>query len=228
MADNDEIAYPRLDELAQETSQVGLLQFEWPVDQEGHWIERMVGSGKTLAQTGSYDVVRRRGGPLKFYRPLEKNPGLWRQFAEFDASAQSAIRFADQFGLLTTGDWCGLPQFAELAEILLKLADLLDGNDRESAASIFTIAMRGRPTLTTGIRRLGETNRFDFVLSPLSLASALLLQAGQAITGNQQFRRCRACPTWFRLGGGTTVRREFCSDRCRVAWSRRQKRELGR
>jgi hypothetical protein len=53
-----------------------------------------------------------------------------------------------------------------------------------------------------------------------------LLQAAQAITGNLHFRRCANCSTWFRYGSGTshTVRRQFCSDRCRVAWARSSKR----
>ena len=76
--------------------------------------------------------------------------------------------------------------------------------------------------------------KFEWRFVPHSLRDALLFQAAEAIAGNRRFQRCRNehCPNWFQLGprsaaeGNRTVtaRRQFCSDRCRVASARRQKR----
>jgi hypothetical protein len=61
---------------------------------------------------------------------------------------------------------------------------------------------------------------------PISLRSALLIQAGEAIIGNRHFRRCKNYTVWFQVGSGAnTPRREFRQDKCHVAGARRHKRE---
>ena len=102
-------------------------------------------------------------------------------------------------------------------------------------AATLLFAHTGLPNMKEAVFWFHERPEFLFV--PLTLRDALLHQAGLAITGNRRFRRCRnqGCANWFRLGpqlkrtGGVarsfTARREFCSDRCRVAHARRQRRE---
>jgi hypothetical protein len=79
-----------------------------------------------------------------------------------------------------------------------------------------------------------KPGKFEWRFVPHSLRDALLFQAAEAIAGNRRFQRCRneGCPNWFQLGPHTaaegnrtiTARRQFCTDRCRVASARREKR----
>jgi len=102
-----------------------------------------------------------------------------------------------------------------------------------AAALLFN---RDLPTMRQGILWYpNQPERYHYKLFPVSLRDALLHQAGEAISGNRSFRRCRneGCLNWFRLGPHDasegrktyTARREFCSDRCRVSSARRQKKE---
>jgi hypothetical protein len=209
-------------------------RFVWPVDQDGYTIEhvrcnQLVGIGNDR----EYDQIRPRGGPLRFYHPLEED-GLWLRFAETCNSAEGVLSFVGEFGLLT-----GLPERLDslvgTATLIHWINEHLKSDNRMSALQVF---------LGSGLPRLKEAilwheqrpEAFEFRLIPLTLRDALLHQAGEAITGKRRFRRCRneSCPNWFRLGPRAntgegrrtyTARREFCSDRCRVAWARRHKKE---
>jgi hypothetical protein len=67
---------------------------------------------------------------------------------------------------------------------------------------------------------------FVFEHVPRTLGSALLIQAGEAVAFNQDWRPCRndGCRNWFQIGKGkSTQRRRFCSDNCRVTHAHRQK-----
>src|SRR5205814_3277557 len=78
--------------------------FEWPVDQHGYEIEhvpaRETGLGTILSGgDDAHDVIRARGGPPRYYRPME-HPGLWRRFAETDGPPDRLLGFVSEFGLL--------------------------------------------------------------------------------------------------------------------------------
>ena len=62
---------------------------------------------------------------------------------------------------------------------------------------------------------------------PMNLLGAMWLQVAGELTKGIQFRQCKWCPNWFPYGPGTVHKRnkEFCSDRCRKAWNRHQKKE---
>jgi hypothetical protein len=64
---------------------------------------------------------------------------------------------------------------------------------------------------------------------PQSLVGALWLQFARAIDGNRDYRACPNCGTWFEVGQGAASRaRRFCSNKCRVAFSRKlQKQTVG-
>lgn len=62
-------------------------------------------------------------------------------------------------------------------------------------------------------------------ISPLNLLGALWLQLARAIDGDKEYRACQHCGNWFEIGStGYSRARRFCSNRCRVAFSRAQKR----
>ena len=59
--------------------------------------------------------IRRKGGPLRAYRPLEDFPGLHRRFAELPADPHAIKEFVHFYGLLGAGfskeeedliNWC--------------------------------------------------------------------------------------------------------------------------
>jgi hypothetical protein len=208
--------------------------FVWPVDQDGYEIwcnphdpetARLVGRNETV-------FIRPRGGPLRYYRPLDFE-GLWLRFAECCKSAEGALSFASQFGFLLTlhSEFPDSPEqvddFLSAAELTRQIAKCLDASDRISAAKFLNDA--GGALVTEVVLYNERTAVFERVLTPMTLLGALLHQAAEAISGDRRFRRCRnkGCPNWFRVGPRAgTARREFCSDRCRVASARRQKREM--
>jgi len=209
-------------------------RFVWPVDQNGYTMEHVkcdqpVGIGNDR----EYDQIRGRGGPLRHYWPLEED-GLWLRFKETCNSAEGVLSFVDEFGL-PTGSPERLDSIIGTATRIRWIYERLQAKDRISAVQLFLDC--GLPRLKEAI--LPHPQRpgvLEFRLIPVTLRDALLHQAGEAITGRRRFRRCRneSCPNWFRLGPRAntgegrrtyTARREFCSDRCRVAWARRQKKE---
>jgi hypothetical protein len=208
-------------------------RFAWPVDQDGYkiWVNRH--DSETALRVGRNETVfiQPRGGPLRYYYPLGFE-GLWLRFAESCKSVEGALSFANEFGLPLTleselpGAGDEVSDFLREAELLRKIAERLDAGDRVSATKLLNEG--GGAHVTEAILPNEKTAAFEVVLIPTTLLSALLHQAAEAIGGDRRFRRCRneGCPNWFRVGPQAhTARREFCSDRCRVASARRQKRE---
>ena len=216
-----------------------LFQFEWPVDQHGYTTERRPAGRDAdgYSYDGEFECLSPRRGPPRFYRPLDDG-GLWLRFAQTCRERDAVLRFVSEFGMLRhQGDSVG--HYLRLAERLWAIHERLSAGDRGSAAAIFNdqSAPFWRPKMSETI--LWSPDRpeaFELGVIPELLEDALKHQAAEAITGNRQFRRCRnqECANWFRLGPRAategrrqtfTARREFCSDRCRVAHARRQRKE---
>jgi hypothetical protein len=208
-------------------------RFVWPVDQDGYDIEQVKLDEPTgIGNERECDHVRSRGGPLRYYRPLNED-GLWLRFAETCKSREGVLSFVTEFGLLTKSPE-RLDDILAIAALIRRIKACIEKRDRMSAVKLFS--QTSLPNLKEAI--LWDPDKpeiFNFLLIPQRLRDALLHQAGEAITGNRQFRRCRnkSCPNWFRLGPRAlaegrrtyTARRQFCSDRCRVAWARWHKKE---
>jgi hypothetical protein len=214
-----------------------LFEFRWSVDQDGYEIKK---SALTSTGPASADAVFEEsrifplGGPHREYRPIE---GLWRRFAEC-TDESSALAFVREFGLLFAmmrpqnsyilDEEDQLPSDSVKAilatsAIIRRIIVLTDSDRHVEAAKHWRWA---RPRLTAGLVPTARPGRYEFQLIPVTLSAALLLQAGDAIASNQEWRRCRndTCSSWFRIGvGAKTKRCEFCSDRCRVADDRRHK-----
>jgi hypothetical protein len=197
--------------------------FEWPVDQHGYEVRPKGGDGDSLLESQIIQYVEGRGGPSTHYRPMEDHPGLWRQFAETCIDIAGVTSFATKYGLLHETR-SPLDGFLNAAAWVRHIAARLDEGDREEAAKLFS--EYGSPRFIASIVRNGRSNNLEFKLHPITLHSALLLQTGDAITGNRKWRRCKNCDVWFPLGAGAhTERRQFCKTACRVAWGRRQRKE---
>jgi hypothetical protein len=227
---------------------MALFQFEWAVDQHGYDpkeepvypFDPDTNERTSDVPMGTVDAIHARGGPLRFYRPLEEHPGLWLRFAHQCDDIANALTFVTEFGVLSAAlppsgfdldrplSDIGRPEppkpaTAEAVPLILgsasflrEIAARLEREDRTGAADYFS--RWAAPELTAGIQRDGD--KYEPELIPRSLDAALKLQALQAITGAQQWRRCRnsRCPNWIQIGAGAyTARREFCSTRCRVS-----------
>jgi len=217
--------------------------FVWGVDQDGYEIRRAgLGGSMLWRKVVDYDEVAPRGGPPRYYRPLDED-SLWLRFAEICRTNDGILQFANKYGVLdgligATGALTLSPtpvdSFLNLAERLGGIAEQLGSSEREAAADLLNnsddFLFSGTPLMRVALlpKKLGG---FEYKFVPQTLRDALLHQAAEAISGNRRFQRCRneECSSWFRLGpreGGKTytARREFCSDRCRVATARRQKK----
>jgi hypothetical protein len=217
----------RLKERRKKPQGESLYRFDWPVDQHGYDIVTLVGTGESLLEQATNDVIRARGGAPRFYRPMEDEPGLWREFAETCTSPESALVFTTRFGDLFKPDMAfatrdlvqpdsAVENVLRGAKLIRHIVELMDSKRLPEAIEFFKKNVRANAHVW--IDSKGELRPI-----PTNLLSALLIQAGEALTRGHTFGRCQnpRCSTWFRVGtGASTIRRKFCSDRCRVAVDR--------
>ena len=206
------------------SDQLGLpYQLIWPKARAGYVLEPKKEGGSTLLTSIELDRICPLPGPINTYEPMIEYPGLWRRFANQCLTSIDALAFVNEFGLLSNHLFDYPDQILNTAELIRQIIGHLDHDQRPAAADLFS--KYAKPSLTACIIT-SAAGIFKEELVPTSLRGALLLQTLQTITGNRKWRRCRneGCLEWFRLGsGGHTARREFCSDRCRVATARRKK-----
>jgi hypothetical protein len=213
-----------------------LFYCDWYVDQHGYTPAHRSGRDAD-GYDGEFEYITALGGPPRYYRPLDEG-GLWLRFADTCRAREGVLQFVSEYGTLRYQE-DNVDHYLRVAKRLWAVAEYLKAGDRLSASSIlFERRMEALPyphMTATILRSPDRPEIFEWEFRLDMLEDALRCQAGEAITGNRQFRRCRnsGCVNWFRLGpraageGGRTytARREFCSDRCRVAWARRHKRE---
>jgi len=210
------------------------LKFEWKLDRDGYDTTRE-SVRDMYGRPYERENILARGGPELGYRPLEID-GLWLQFADTCRSREGVRQFVRKFGPLQDSPNV-VHYYQGVAEKLWAIWQFLEAGDRRAAIELFNDERNDsypHPMMRMSIGESAERpGGFAPVLVPDRLEDALRLQALQAITENKQFRRCRndGCVNWFGYGPSAphrqtyTKRREFCSDRCRIAWGRRNKRE---
>ena len=221
-----------------------LFTFEWPVDKAGYDLElvkprRSPGRSPTQLTAGHtepYYVIRRQGGPLSYYRPLEDHPGLARRLADLATTAPSddtALRdFANECGLLGLWSFGVDPEEQRQEEVadwrsrarsLRHVFWLKDAGKLQAACELFNEHIHPRFTARIHYQPAAADRRLQ--IAPLTLIGALWLQVAGELTHGTRFKKCRQCPTWFPVGRGAKYRssREFCSNRCRMAWHRHHK-----
>ena len=213
-----------------------LFHFDWQVDQHGY--EEVVYERNahephstllTAGPEGAY--IRGKGGPLRAYRPLEDFPGLHRRFAELPNDTLSILEFAHMFGLLGVGfeePWLGeedLPFWHRAIKGMSRLVHVIDAGDGDAASALFNRSVRPRVTVRIEIE---PGRRPEPKITPATLLGAMYIQVLDELTNALSFKKCKWCPNWFSYGPGTGRRetKEFCSNRCRVAWNREKKRGL--
>jgi hypothetical protein len=138
------------------------------------------------------------------------------------------LSFTEQFGFIKgiESDQVFLfDRFERDLQILKHVVSVIDEGPAFNAAWAFN------SLLHPGFRLWMDTmeNPPTMQVIPTTLYGALMVQAAQEIAGIVKFRKCKQCPEWFPLGKSKgTTRKEFCSDRCRVAWHRHNIREDAR
>ena len=214
--------------------------FEWSIDQHGYEIVIVDKDPPAIERPAFEDpriagawVLRRKGGPLRMYRPAEEAPGLARQFGLLPRKPQALLDFANEFGLLgfRGPEHLGEPAWEERAQLwysnILSLGLIvryIDSGDEQAVASAFTKYVV--PAMTV---RLETTVKGPPLLKvvALDLLSEMWLQLAREISNETKFRKCLWCPKWFPYGPGTghKITKHFCGDTCRQAWNRQKKRE---
>jgi hypothetical protein len=164
-------------------------------------------------------VIKRAGGRLAEYEPLDKFPLLFTRFASIPKNTQGVLEFINKFGPLTKD---GLdPKRGENVEYLL------------DASRAMEIIMNASPKFV-GFNLGRLTARFEVVdgdvrlkLDALELLNALWLQCAQHLSIGANLRRCQQCNTWFEVGIGTGRRLDakFCSDEHRILFNSRRRSE---
>ncbi len=217
-----------------------LRHFAWSIDQDGYQpISAEVlplGVESPILKdppVGGGWCIRRKGGPLKEYWPLEAEPGLARRFAYLSREPQEILDFANEFGFLGFGR---LEHPDELAweepvswwrthiQGVRHVVEGIDAGAKYEMASIFNDYV-GRDKLSMIFQiETGEGKLPSLKMAPTNLLSAMWFQIAEELTGSINIRQCERCPRWFRYGSGTQHRKtkRFCSDRCRKASNRQQ------
>jgi hypothetical protein len=145
-----------------------------------------------------------REGWVYFPDPDERDPtvAILPKGGEDDAGHVFIDTAADS---LRAGD----PLMPALSLVLGWVNEALEG---DTSPRLLYDAERGRPALR---------------VVPRCLLTAMWLQLAEAVAGDKEYRACKECGKWFELNGKQgdrrTLRREFCSDRCKFKEYRRRK-----
>lgn len=217
-----------------------LFHFAWYVDQDGYeavsaeelpeGVRRPVLQAATLP-AGQGFWLKRKGGLLRAYRPLDEQSGLARRFAYLPKTPSAFVDFANEFGFLGAG--CAEhPDDLEWEEHswwwhnhvqgFRSVVECIDAGDKYSIASVFNQYVEPKMAV-----RIDTVRAKQPVLKvvPLNLIEGMWLQVAGELTAGTKYRKCEWCPRWFSYGAGTGRRetRRFCSNRCRKAWNWHEK-----
>jgi hypothetical protein len=176
--------------------------------------------------------IVRRGGKLVPYRPFDKVDGLYRVFANLVTTEEKLLEFVNRYGPLTEygNQECGEELLFGLSHAS-EMGTLLSRFSAERAAYFSRFGEKGLAwsRIDVALAFNPMTNKPQFRLTPPSLANALWLELGQALSSDASIRNCLHCGGWFEAGPGTGRREDakFCSDAHRIAFNSR-KRSKGR
>jgi len=196
------------------------VDFEWAVASKGY----------TIVENDAADcqLVIPLNGPSHVTHPLQQYPGLFKQFAKLEPTADGVVRFANRFGLLQSGrNQNGLANWFTRSKDFAELANGASANWAEGSLSSLT---RINETVRTGV--LTEITKGGLVLRPCSLLAAMALQLGFWLqSSDDRIGQCAECGTTWLIGPDTghRVSRKYCSRNCSdAARYRRKKAKLQR
>ena len=172
---------------------------------------------------GSAQLIRRRGGELEPYRPVDRWPDLFKVFASIATTPEGVLDFIERYGPLTQA---GLdPRKGDDVSVVMAhaetMADLLV--DVSEGDTDLIVGSQGLPLTDIEVALVmdpaSKMPRLEMV--PKSLLSALWMQFGQSISPGANIRRCQHCRALFEAGVGTGRRKDakFCSDEHRITFN---------
>ncbi len=183
-------------------------------------------------------VLEPMGDDSVISRPLEQNPAIFREFAELSLQPEEIRKFADQYGLLSkpaggpsqVENW--YRQIKEMRNAIRGLEKSTERGSLRAWADRFNKEIyRGsgpdrRVSMSAKLRRTDEPLRPTLHVVPDDLISAMWLRLAQHVSSSERMQSCNLCSKWFVFGTGTGRRSsaQYCSDRCRKAFNKRQRR----
>lgn len=179
--------------------------------------------------TEPMEVIRAKSDRVKAYSPHLEQQTLFYEFANLEDTANAACDFVACFGFLG-GRWTSKPEAIVSAPVydilsvrrqMSVLLDLYEQGYGNTAALAFNEDIR--PVVVEYIDNSNPNKLFP-VQSPMSLEGLMWLQFRDLICNHRTLRKCvwERCPRAFYVGqGAATVARRFCSDKCKVAHTRK-------
>ncbi len=200
----------------------GLLWLEWERCPKGYSIceplpdffdigkDREVDEGDCFLKQNSKKTVN--------YRPMEKFPGLFMEFAHTEQTAAGVQQFAKRHGLLwrlpkdmledavTIDEWCRYIRRMQNAVNIW--TEQREAGDIGNLIEVFSDQTELSLAMTTQIRveadiclrPVDDPVRAALYLRPVSLHGAMWAQLMEAMADNAQLRRCAQCPSWIIYG----------------------------
>ena len=192
--------------------------FVWYKDQKGYRLipakPLKLRKGQSMLDVEAADIqparIVRNGGKLERYQPL-KIPNLFRKFIDV-RSDEDVLKFVNTFGPLTHHGLRGT------GEIVPAIIDQAENMSKVIRGGIFSM-----PLSKLNVSIVTDHNAsIRLKVSPGCLLYALWLQLAQAQSGpnKTKLRFCAQCDK--PLDADKRADAKFCSDKCRVNYSRSQ------
>jgi hypothetical protein len=209
------------------------IDLEWPV--ASHYV---VQRANTMRGEGDRSIFIAKDAKINLRRPLDKNPGLYAQFASLDGSEQACLNFAQNHGTLlfnpeiirlparSIGEFETLSTWRSCIErisCIVRRCELSRNNPREAFRQFGNRDQRlFGVKLTLSFKSAYSPATLD--VRPETLFAALELQAIQSILGGRRSHQCIECTNWFEIGSGARrSQSKFCSTRCKDGYHNRRK-----
>jgi len=223
-----------------------LVEFEWFKDPSGYelleavaprpWVPKpvktivgemmMMEPGLLTQDSGQPQKIKRKGGELKRYSPLDKYNSLCLTFCQYVQDAKSLFEFVNEFGPLTQ---YGLEQeYGEEVAPILVHADSM--RSRSTKTALFDAGGLYLQSPRLALIPDEKNKTFRLQISPKNLLDALWLQFAQLCQENIAFRTCEYCGDLFSAGPGTGRRYDakFCKPPHQVAFHSRRRSKTAR
>ncbi len=155
--------------------------------------------------------IIRNGGALQHYQPL-KIAGLFRKFIDMSRSDEGVLKFVETYGPLTHD---GLRRNGDIVPAMI--------NQAEEMFEVVRGRIVGMPLNKLNVSIVtGHSGEIRLKVTPACLLDALWLQLAQAQSGpnKTKLRFCAQCDK--PLDADKRADAKFCSDKCRVNYSRGQ------
>ncbi len=184
-----------------------------------------------LAAYARRGVVRRKGGALRQYAPMDDKLGLARRLAAMypierrvlRPSDDEVLQFANDHGLLIEGDVMPVGDLIYTAKYLHAFAKAIDAGRIHQARRVFNERVLPQMTVRLVGSKAGRpTANWTLEVEPTNLIAAAWLQMARELTQGKRLKKCAApdCLEWF----PDRANKRFCNNRCKMAFHHAEQR----